>query len=152
MKVPPENLLRLMSPADCAKYGNGGLTRDECAAAYEARSEKDLQQKLEQLLLRRGHLPRRQRMDRRSNMALGMPDIQFEIFGHSVHWEVKFGAGRTTAEQDKIIAGLQAEPNRAIVRVIRSYREGLDHLQELTRRFRPEAQQADILNDLKGAN
>ena len=102
------------------------------AKKSEPKKEKELQNQLYSLLYRRGHRPRMQRMDRRSNIALGMPDISFEVGGQSVHWEVKLPGKNPDPHQVRILEELSASPNNAIVRVIRSLREGLDHLREIS--------------------
>lgn len=133
----PNHILERMNPKDRQK-GIAGITTAECAEVAEARSEKHLQQQLYALLYRRGHRPRMQRMDRKSNIAVGMPDIAFEVYGRSVLWEVKMPGKNPDQEQERCHAELSAEPNCAIVRVIHSYREGLDHIQELVAKFRKE--------------
>lgn len=102
----------------------------------EAKTEKQLQNQLYSLLYRRGHRPRMQRMDRKSNIAIGMPDISFEIGGKSCHWEVKMPGKNPEPEQVKMMAELEAVPNCAHVRVIRTYREGLDDLNALQKHLR----------------
>ena len=120
-----------MDPNLCAKRF------DDCAEKVgEAKSEKQLQNQLHQLLLRRGHRPSIQRMDRKSNIAIGSPDIQFSVNGRAVYWEVKFGSNQPTPEQTRMMAELESAPNNAICKVIRSYREGLDHLREVTDKFK----------------
>lgn len=99
----------------------------------DAKSEKHLQQQLFALLHRRGHLPKVQRMDRKSNITVGHTDISFEVYGKSCHWEVKMPGKNPEPAQEKMMTGLQSDPNCAHVRVIRSYREGLDDLNELHR-------------------
>ena len=133
----PNHILERMNPKDRPK-GVAGMTTSECAEVAEARSEKHLQQQLYALLYRRGHRPRMQRMDRKSNIAVGMPDIAFEVYGRSVLWEVKLPGKHPTPDQERCHAELRGEPNNAVVRVIRSYREGLEHLQELYRRVGKE--------------
>lgn len=110
----------------------GARSFDEAAEKMaEPKRERDLQNQLYALLYRRGHRPRMQRMDRKSNLAIGMPDICFEFYGRSVHWEVKMPGKDPEPEQIAVMQALEREPNFAAVRVIRSYREGLDHLTEL---------------------
>jgi hypothetical protein len=129
----PENILRRMSEADRKQLGKGFRTAAECEAVAVAKSEKQLQQDLYSLLHRRGHRPRMQRMDRKSNVAVGMPDISFEVGGRSCHWEVKLPGKHPTGDQIRTMAELAAEPNCAYVRVIRSYREGLEDLEKITK-------------------
>ncbi len=102
------------------------------------KKEKELQNQLYALLYRRGHRPRMQRMDRRSNIALGMPDISFEVGSRSIFWEVKLPGKNPTDEQSKMISELEAHPNCAHVRVIRSYKDGIEDLQRLYEKFLSE--------------
>lgn len=134
MTILPENILSKMSKADRESLGKGGRTRAECEADFVAKSEKDLQSQLYQLLYRRGHKPRMQRTDKRSQLALGTPDISFEVNGLSVHWECKMPGQKPKPHQVEMMSALAEPPNSAIVRVIHSYREGLDHLSEIGRR------------------
>jgi len=132
MKVVPANILKCMGYKDRKSLGKAGLTPDECAEIAGAKSEMELQGQLYSLLYRRGHRPRMQPTRKRSQIAPGMPDIAFEIHGLSVHWEVKLPGKNPTPQQYKCHRELEAAPNGAIVRVIRSYREGLDHLAEMS--------------------
>jgi hypothetical protein len=109
----------------------------------EAKNEKALQNQLYSLLYRRGHRPRMQRMDRKSNIAIGMPDICFEIGGKSCHWEVKMPGEDPRPEQAKVMAELEGPPNFAHVRVIRSYREGLEDLAALAQAHLRDLERGD---------
>ncbi|WP_153811357.1 hypothetical protein [Terrimicrobium sacchariphilum] len=113
-------------------------TREEAELAYVAKSEKELQRKIESLLNRRGYRPIRQRMDRKSNIAEGMPDIQFSCYGQAVYWEIKLPGRNPDPAQKEQIAALLTAPNSAEVRVIRSYQEAFNHLQELERKYKPK--------------
>lgn len=127
--VLPNHILKLMSPEDRAKLGRAGMTADEALAVCVARSEKQLQQQLEAMLTRYGIVPIRQRMDRKSNVALGLPDMFFSVHGNPVAWEVKMPGKSPRPEQEAMMASL--EYNGWNVRVIHSYDEGLKHLREL---------------------
>ena len=133
MKVPPAHFLEKMSEADRRKYfpGAAGLTPDECHHVAVAKSEKELQGQLEGLLRRNLILPTRQRMDRHSNIAVGMPDIWFAVHGRACFWEVKMPGEKPNADQFKMIIALQKPPMSAHVRVIRSYQEGIDDIRFL---------------------
>lgn len=133
------NIASRLSPQD--RKSAGVLTAHESKAVGEAKSEKQLQNQLYALLCRRGHKPRMQRMDRKSNIALGMPDIAFEFYGASVLWEVKMPGKNPEPHQERVHAELRAEPNCAIVRVIRSYAEGLHHIEEMTMARKPVKEQ-----------
>lgn len=133
------NIASRLSPQD--RKSAGVLTAHESKAVGEAKSEKQLQNQLYALLCRRGHKPRMQRMDRKSNIAIGMPDIQFSFFGQTVEWEVKMPGKNPDEEQARMHDKLRAEPNCAIVRVIRSYAEGLHHIEEMTMARKPVKEQ-----------
>jgi hypothetical protein len=66
-----------MSEADRRKFfpGAAGLTPMECHNVAVAKNEKELQGQLEGLLRRNFIIPVRQRMDRHSNISIGLPDI-----------------------------------------------------------------------------
>lgn len=99
----------------------------------QAKTEKQLQGQLEGLLRRRGVLmPIRQRMDRKSNVAIGVPDILFSIDGRAVAWEVKLPGQNPRPEQEKAHAEMRADGWR--VDVVRSYDEGIAILDTLTRK------------------
>lgn len=125
----PDRVLRCMSPVDRAKLGKGGLLAAEFQKIAEAKSEKQLQQQLEALLRRNDVVCIRQRMDRKSNTAEGLPDILFAVGGKAIAWEVKMPGKNPTAEQLKQHAAMTR--NGWEVRIIPSYDEGLHHLQEL---------------------
>jgi len=114
-------------------------TREEAGQIETARSEKVLQQQIESLLHRRGYRPIRQRMDRKSNVAVGMPDIQFSCFGRAVYWEIKLPGRNPDPAQKEQIAALLTAPNSAEVRVICSYQEAFNHMQELERKYKPKS-------------
>lgn len=122
-----------MSKSDRQSFGKGGRTAQECQEAFEAKSERELQNQLYSLLHRRGHRPAMQRMDKKSNVAIGMPDIIFAVNSRACYWEVKLPGRNPTSEQNRMMAELAGEPNKAHVRVIRSYKEGLEDLDSLYR-------------------
>jgi len=49
------------------------------------------------------------------------------------YWEVKLPGRNPTPEQSRTLAELAGDPNSAHVKVIRSYREGVDDLNNLYR-------------------
>jgi len=122
-----------MSEADRRKYfpGTAGLTALECQQVAVAKNEKELQGQLEGLLRRNLIIPVRQRMDVRSNIAIGMPDIMFACRSRACFWEVKMPGEIPNPDQVKMIAALQKVPMSAHVRVIRTYGEALADLQFL---------------------
>lgn len=132
-KYLPENILSKISKKDRAPLGKAGRTAAECQEVQVARSEKELQNQIEALLRRRGYIPARQRMDKRSNLAKGMPDFFFSVNGCAVYWEVKFGKGSTSPEQDSMILKLTEHPNKAFATLIFDYQHALDCLRNLER-------------------
>lgn len=90
-----------------------------------AKTEKQLQGQLEGLLRRNGvQMPIRQRMDRKSNVAVGIPDILFSIPGvGAIAWEVKLPGQHPRPEQELAHAAMRADGWR--VDVVRTYAEGL---------------------------
>lgn len=132
-EVPPASFLAKMSAHDRRTLfpGVAGMTIAEARAVAVATSEKELQRQIEQLLLRHDILPTRQRMDRKSNIATGMPDISFSVHGRAVYWEVKMPGEKPAPEQISAITRLSCNPMNAHVRVITSYVEAFIDLQYL---------------------
>ena len=131
--IYPDSFLSKI-PADQRRQlfpGTAGMTRHEAIAASIARDEKELQRQIEQLLLRHGIRVTRQRMDRKSNIAVGNPDISFSCRGRAIYWEIKMPGRRPDPDQIRAMAELSSPPNSAIVRVITSYIDAYDELQRL---------------------
>lgn len=100
----PEHILKRI-PADVrSKMGKAGRTIDECQQVAMARDEKHLQGQIEGLLRRSGVWFARQRMDRKSNLRIGVPDFLICLDGRFVAWEIKHDEGKTTPEQDQELA------------------------------------------------
>lgn len=131
--ILPNHVLEKLSPEDRQRFfpGAAGMTAKEAAQVPVAKEEKQLQSQIEQMLRRHGIEPTRQRMDRKSNIAEGMPDISFSVGGRAVYWEVKMPGRKPDPEQVKKIAILTAPPNSAIVRVITSYVQAFQELNVL---------------------
>jgi hypothetical protein len=117
-----------MDPRDRAAMGKSGKTAAECREIAEAKTEKHLQQQLEAMLRRNDIVVIRQRMDRKSNTTIGLPDILFALNSIPVAWEVKLPGKNPTDEQKKMHTAMSL--NGWQVRVIRSYDEGLNHLKQ----------------------
>ncbi len=132
-KTLPEAFLSKLSKAQRKPLGKAGRTASECQDVQVAKSERELQNQIESLLRRRGYLPARQRMDRKSNLAKGMPDFFFSVNGCAVYWEVKFGKGSTSPEQDSMLLQLTQYPNKAFATLIFTYQHALDCLKSLER-------------------
>ena len=111
----PDNIVKLMSPETRQELGL--LTPEERSAKVNALAERDLQRLCEQELNRQGiaflHL---------SPMArekAGWPDLVFAIAGIPFAVELKTQAGKLSAEQEHMLARMQA--NGWTVHVVRSY-------------------------------
>ena len=132
-KVPPSSFLEKLSPADRRRHfpGVAGMTVEEVRNMAIAKSETELQRQLEQMLLRHGIQPTRQRMDRKSNIAVGMPDISFSVHGRAVYWEVKMPGNKLDPDQITMIAKLSSPPMSAHVRMVTTYMEAFQDLQSL---------------------
>jgi hypothetical protein len=80
---------------------------DHAAAPALAQSEKHLQEQIEGLLRRSGYFPIRQRMDRKSNIVIGCPDILFASrAGRAMAWEVKMPGQKPRPEQEQAMAAM----------------------------------------------
>lgn len=102
----PENILRRMKPSD--RKAMGLLTSEEAGAKCVAKSEKELQQQISGLLDLRGIPYARQRMDRRSNVVEGWPDITFALYGQAIAFECKHAGRGLDPEQKKMLPRMLA--------------------------------------------
>lgn len=133
MNVYPENILRCMRPEDRKALGIGGMTVAEATASGAARSEKELQRQLVQLLRLKGIEPMVPVFGKKTRMTVGWPDITFAVnqpFG-ACAWEVKIGNGKLSTEQTQMAVRLMSPPNGWRHAVIRSVDEALAILREL---------------------
>jgi len=109
--VIPDNLVRLMSPADRAALGVE--TSAEAAARGEARREAELQKQVERWLMLHGieylHLSPRARE------KAGWPDLVFAVQGQAVAVELKTATGMLSEAQEACLARLQADGWRVAV-------------------------------------
>lgn len=140
MTVLPESFLKCLSKEDRDSLGKGGLTWEDALRRGQAKSEKDLQKMIVQLLRMKGIEPNVSRMDKRKTDSVGWPDITFcvgftswakkhqAVF--SCAWEVKFGKGQLSVEQQQIHIRLSTPPNAWRIKVIRSVDEALAELKE----------------------
>lgn len=134
--ILPDKALRCV-PADVRKtMGKSGQTADEAAAACVAKRESELQTQIEQMLNREGIFVVRQRMDRKSNVRLGTPDLIFSVRhqGHySDHrpvpcaWEIKMPRQKPRPEQVAAMEAMARDGWR--VAVITSYDQARLELQ-----------------------
>ena len=93
----PEHIRRLMSPEDRGDLQSP--TMPEIQATVETAAEKVLQSQIMDYLRLHGVFAGRQRMDKKSTMALGWPDIVFAWHGVPIALEVKTANGKQTEEQ-----------------------------------------------------
>jgi hypothetical protein len=117
--VIPENVLRLMSPDDRAALGKAGRTFDECEEVRENKAEKDLQDDIEQWCVHQSPpvVCYRQRMDRKSNMRVGTPDLLICAAGRFIGLECKVGKNKPTDDQERELKAIQsAGGTSAVVR------------------------------------
>jgi len=135
-KTTMAELMAALSPA--AKARNGAMIRgvleqqkrdsekfDRALANADApKREKDLQNQIEALLRRENIVPIRQRMDRRSNLEVGVPDILFSHRGRSIAWEVKLPGQKPQPEQVAMHERMRANGWR--IAVVRSYAEAVE--------------------------
>lgn len=129
MTFLPSNIVKCLSKADKAKLGKAGLTVDEAISKAEAKSEKELQANIHQMLTRRGIYVIRSRMDKKTSNQTGCPDIIFTAEGKPYAWEVKLPKKRPTIEQEAALK--QMAGNGWNCSVITSYEQALLILNEL---------------------
>ena len=122
MTIIPDNILKLISPADRKALGKAGLTAEEAMARCQVRQERDLQNLLKNLLSHRGIWYAWTRMDKKNTSKLGTPDFLFAVNGKACAWECKIGNERMSEEQQD--TSLKMIGNGWHFAVIRSYDEG----------------------------
>ena len=142
MTVLPEKILRRMSVADRKTLGNAGQTRADCDEIAQAKNERELQKQIVNYLRLHGIEVNVSRTDKRTTHRKGWPDITFaasvdvkshRIFNFDVAcaWEIKFGKGKLSPEQEKLAKTLTTPPNCWRFRVIRSLEQAREELEEL---------------------
>jgi hypothetical protein len=133
-------VLRRMSAADRASLGKAGLTRADCEALCEAKNERELQKQIVSYLRLQGIEVNVSRTDKRTTHKKGWPDLTFAIIfrvnGYRSEWipcawEIKFGNGKLSPEQEKLATTLTSPPNGWRFRVIRSLDEARGELWKL---------------------
>ncbi len=103
----PDHILKLM-PKEDRPAGVIGMTRTEINEVQETKSEKELQNLIQNYLGLRGIFAGRQRMDKRSNLVIGWPDVFFSYKGIPIALECKVGAGKQTQEQKEAQVKMEA--------------------------------------------
>ncbi len=143
MKLPailPESFLRCLSTEDRQKLASGAYSAEEALRRAEIKSERDLQKVIVGLLRMKGIEPNVSRMDKRKTDAVGWPDVTFAViagFGIinswdcACAWEIKFGDGQLSKEQQQMHVRLSTPPNYWRIKVIRSVDEALEELRKL---------------------
>lgn len=129
MKPIPNNILRAIDPAERRRMGKGARTWDEVETAREAKSEKELQSQIANLLNQRDIWFSRSRMDRRATVTKGQPDFLFALITRwglpiPMAFEVKIGKAEPTAEQIECHAHMRRNGWRVyVVRSLEQARE-----------------------------
>jgi hypothetical protein len=122
-----------MSDIDRRKLGV--KTKDEMGKAWAAKNERDLQRQIVQYLRLRNIELLWHATHKKSTASVGWPDIIFAVmsagFCTPCAWEIKFGSGMLSPEQNDVLERLQARPNCWRVRVIRTFTEAVDELREM---------------------
>lgn len=130
MTILPESYLKCMSEEDRKKLGKGGRTWEESLARGEARSEKELQDWIGNLLRLKGIEAIRSRMDRKTSNNVGCPDFLFCIrsaepeklagfegelitvwVDRCCAWEVKLPGKKLGEEQERMQKRMTRLPN-----------------------------------------
>ena len=123
--APVDALSSVPAPASDSTTGSSSLS----AFAEEQR----LQGEIIAWLRGEGYEPGYSRMDKKSSLPLGWPDIFFAAHnGRAVAFEVKTPTGRTSPEQDERIARMQAAG--WTVQVVRSLESTKDFLRQVETR------------------
>lgn len=138
-------VLALMGPKDRARYAPaeslrlapaaGSLVDTTAHLTVNAYAEEQrLQAEIIAWLKGEGYEPGFSRMDRKSTLPLGWPDIFFAAHNRlAVAFEIKTEAGRTSPEQDERMARMQAAG--WTVQVVRSLEFAKDFLRQVETRI-----------------
>lgn len=146
----PEHYLKLMSKADRAALGKGGLSFEEACAKYKARAEREFQNQIGGLLSLHEIVFNRSRMDKRKTDKVGWPDFTFAVRhpdskitgsngarepiwsgppGLPIAWEAKMPGEVLDDDQVECIG--QMEQCGWIVRTVFTIADCVKHLREL---------------------
>lgn len=125
----PENVLRLMKPADRQRLGV--MTSEEAMAAFVAKSERDIHKQIIDLLNLRGIAFARNRMDVKSTTTAGWPDFTLAVNGIATALEVKFEKRDLDPEQVECIAKMRANGWKVfVVRTLDEARAAIEDVGE----------------------
>lgn len=136
MKLPNSLRLKLPKKTFC-RFASPWELR---AVLREPKNERELQAQIVAYLRARGIEVNVSRTDKRTTHVKGWPDLTFCVQGSRCYWEtytaacaweIKFGKGKLSPEQEKLAARLTAAPNCWRFRVIRSLDEAREELSEL---------------------
>jgi hypothetical protein len=108
MPLIPENLLKLMSPADRRQYGRAGWTLAEVQERVDGRLERK-----EHVIVvswcALNEIPcRHDRTDRKTTGNLGWPDFTIIYAGNALLGEMKIGRNKLSTDQTRVIGTLSA--------------------------------------------
>lgn len=135
-RLIPDRIVRMLPPEERQRLGRHCATAEERQARIDAKSEKELQERIASLLRQRQIEFFRQRMDRQTTGTVGWPDFTFCLDGLFCAVEVKLPGQHPTAEQLACMARLMRDG--AFVRVVRSEAEFLACLAEAQARINRE--------------
>lgn len=95
----PDRVLVKVRAEDRKRMGKAGVTSAEAQEAADLKSERELQNQIENWFRLNGIPAFRQRMDRKSNMPIGTPDFLVCYKGRFIALECKVGNNEPTIEQ-----------------------------------------------------
>lgn len=96
----PDHMLKLIRASD--RKALHLQTSDEAMAAFSAKSERELQVQIGNLLHQRGIWFDQDAMHKRRTGTKSAPDFQFPYCGRFVAWEVKHDGGKLDAGQERV--------------------------------------------------
>ena len=143
-----DRILKLMRPEDRKLFGKAGMTQEEAIKKAQIKSERDLQNQIENYLRLKGIEPIRSRMDKATTNNVGTPDFLFAVGARLYHdphkfdpvvvacaWEVKLpkemGGKDMSDEQRKMAARLVTRPNAWRWALITKLDEAIEELRSL---------------------
>ena len=103
----PEHYLKLMSKSDRAKLGKAGILSSEANEVHDLRNERELQKLIRNELLRRKIPHSYSATNKRTTNTIGWPDFTFCVKGKFCYIECKFGKGKLSEEQFKVLEALR---------------------------------------------
>jgi hypothetical protein len=132
--IIPDNLLRLMSPADRKQYGRAGWTLEECQARVDGRIERK-EHNIVTSYCNRHEIPCiHSATHKRPTNNVGLPDFIILWRNHALIGEMKIGKRKLSDGQIRMAAALQVASNDVhiwhdaaeAIRAIQSWIETLD--------------------------